>query len=464
MQSPVGEAPAVPAERPTRAAPRVFAALALTYGLAFLVVTPPFGNPDEQRHLARAYLISEGRLAVPGRAPGTEARIPRSIVVLHQRMAHSEPLQPPRTFHRGELRSTFDQALAPNDRVEVVSLGSYGPIAYAPQALAILLGRIPEAPPAVLLYLGRLSSLLAYVFAGWLAITWVPLRKWALCLLLLTPMPLSQAASLSADGATNALAVLFVSSVWRILFDRESRISWGEMALPVMTSALLGLTKPAYWPLAALVLLIPGRRFRNGRQRWLLCASVAVAAIIPSLLWLLAARASDPVAPTVDASPEQQLLFVLHHPIVFTGIALRTLSSAWPDYVRTLVGVLGHLNVPLPGAIYVIYPLGLVGAALCDPRDPPELSPLLRLALVAIFLAGLGCVLLMSYLGWNPVGAAVVSGVQGRYFVPSLPLLLLAIPAVGIHLPRHCLAWGTTLLAALSLSLAVNAVWLSFFS
>jgi uncharacterized membrane protein len=449
---------------PLWTAPRVFALLAMVYGLALLVLTPPFGNPDEHIHLARAYLISEGHFAVPGQAPGAEAWIPRSIVTLYERMAHAEPLRSPRTYRGSELLGTLDQALDPENRVQAGYLGAHGPIAYAPQALAIFLGRTREASPAVLLYLGRLSNLLAYVVAGYLAITLAPLRKWALCLLFLAPMPLAQAASLSADAPTNALAFLFVAAVWRNLFAQQSRISRLDVGVLVLASALLGITKPGYWPLAALALLVPGNRFRDGRRRWLLCTGVMIAAVLPSLFWLLAARTAEPVAASTGTDPEGQLLFILHNPIGFMRITFRTISIAWVDYGRTLVGVLGHLNIPLPGALYLIYPLALVAAALADPRDPEELSPPRRIALAGIFFACAGCVFIMAYLGWNPVGAENISGVQGRYFVPMLPLLLLALPAVGTRLPPQSQAWGTVVVAVLSLSLAVNSVWEAFYS
>jgi uncharacterized membrane protein len=461
---PVGETPAAPGQRRSWTAPRVFAVLGMVYGLALVVVTPPFGSPDEQIHLARAYLISEGHFRVPGQAPGTEAFVPRSIAVLFKRMAHSKPARPPTTFRASELSRTLRQPLNPESRVQAGYLGAHGPVAYAPQALAVFLARIPEASPALLMYLGRLSNLLAYLVAGTLAIAWAPLRKWALCLLLLAPMPLAQAASLSADAPTNALAVLFTAAVWRRLFGQPPRIGRFEQVFLVLASALFALTKPGYWPLAALVLLIPRSRFRDRRERLLLCSAVLLAALLPSLLWLLDARSVEPVPASPDTDPEEQLLFILRSPIGYLRIALCTLAGGWVDYARTLVGVLGHLNIPLPGALYLVYPLALVAAAMADPRDPEELSPWRRIALAAIALACVGCVFTMAYLGWNPVGAATISGVQGRYFVPVLPLALLALPAAGGRLPQGAQAWGATALAALSLSLAVSSVWAAFFS
>jgi len=300
--------------------------------------------------------------------------------------------------------------------------------------------------------------------AGCLAISWAPFRKWALCLLLLAPMPLAQAASLSADAPTNALAILFVAAVWRILFAEGSPITRGNAVFLLLVSTLFGVTKPGYWPLATLVLLIPGTRFGSGRKRWLFCTAVLTAALLPSLLWLLGARTVEPVAATPGTHPEEQLLFILRNPVGFTSIIFRTISVAWMDYGRTLVGVLGHLNIPLPGALYLIYPLALVAAALTDPRDPEDLSTLRRIALVGIFVACAACVFIMAYLGWNPVGARTISGVQGRYFVPVLPLLLLALPAFGMRLPPKSRAWGTVAVAVSSLSLTVNAVWGAFYS
>ena len=42
---------------------------------------------------------------------------------------------------------------------------------------------------------------------------------------------------------------------------------------------------------------------------------------------------------------------------------------------------------------------------------------------------------LSQYLTWSRVGAELVDGPQGRYFLPLLPVLALALPGLG-DLPR----------------------------
>ncbi len=442
--------------------PRLFCLIAIAFGLAFVALTPPMGSPDEHVHLARAFLISEGHFAAPGSAPGAQADFPRSLVALHTRMAHAMPGRAPRRYNAAELSRLFDQPLAPEERTAAGYLGAYSPVAYAPQATAILLGRLFEPSPAALLYLGRLANLLFYVGAGWLALRHTPVRRWALCLFLLAPMSLAQAVSLSADAPTLALSALFVALACRSAFGPGERMSGGALVALVTTAALVGLSKPGYWALAGLVFLIPSERFRDLRHRALACAAVVVAMLGPSLLWLIFTRAGQLPLPAPLADPEAQLLFVLENPVRFLKTVFATLIGGSVLYLRSFVGVLGHLNVPLPSVLYVVYPLALGAAALADSRDSPQLNRGRRAALVGLFALGAGCVFLLAYLGWNAVGAALIHGVQGRYFTPLVPLALLALPGLARKpsSPRLALATGSVAVAALGA--AAHALWRGF--
>ena len=46
--------------------------------------------------------------------------------------------------------------------------------------------------------------------------------------------------------------------------------------------------------------------------------------------------------------------------------------------------------------------------------------------MVAI-LAGVTCLVVLAALIWTPINAVTIFGIQGRYFLPVLPLLLLLI-------------------------------------
>ena len=91
----------------------------------------------------------------------------------------------------------------------------YSPVAYLPQAAAIAAGRAFGLHPLALMYLGRVANLMVWIALGYAAIRAAPDLGRPLLLLLLMPMSIFQAASLSADATTNGLAALLAAVVWR---------------------------------------------------------------------------------------------------------------------------------------------------------------------------------------------------------------------------------------------------------
>ncbi len=411
---------------------RTFVWLSLVFGVAFLFATPPLDIPQEARHFARAYMISEGRLLVPSADVRGGATIPRSLVVLHHRVPHSGPGQRPVVHDPREVVKLLQVPLAPQDRVLLKSHSLYSPLAYAPQALGVFVGRQLELPAVALLYLGRLANLLVWIAVVRIAIRIVPVRRWALFMLMLLPMSLYQAASMSADTPTNAVAVLFVAWVQRLACVPGSPPSSAGIAALAGLAALLGLTKPGYWPLALAVLVIPPTRFR-GKVRYAVASVLVVAAaVVPSILWLLHVRTAAPPAPGVDFTG--QLAFIVNESSTYIDILIATTFKHIGIYFRTFVGILGHVNVLLPGALYVACATALLAVAVTDGGDPAELNVARRAVLLSLFALAVASVMTMAYLGWNPVAAGTVRGVQGRYFLPLALLPLAALPS------RH---WGS---------------------
>jgi uncharacterized membrane protein len=446
-------------------AERAFLALALLFGIAFSLSTPPYDAPDEPRHFGRAYLISEGRLTPPGQAPGHRATIPRSLVELHPPRPHVPPGYPMHWTHDvAQLRALASRPLAPGERVGAGHLSLYHPALYAAPALAIAAGRVLGFSALGLLATGRIANLLVWVVGTWLAIRWIPFRKWVLALLALTPMSVFQAATLSADAPTNAIACLWTALALRAAYAPGRRVDRrGGWAL-VGGGALLGFAKPAYWLLPALALGIPRERFASARQRALVVGGSAAAALALPVLWLLVVRAASPpsLAPQLEPDSQAQLLQILQHPLRFVAVLVATVVRFTPIYLETLVGWLGPLEVHLPALLYVAWPLALAAAALTDPEGPEGPSSAARLGLAALFLASAALVLATAYLFWNRVGAPLILGVQGRYFLPVAPLLLLALPAPWRR-AQAALGFWVPALAAGGLAVSLVAVLRNYY-
>lgn len=433
---------------------RVFAAIAIGAGLVLALVMPPGAAPDETRHLSRVFLISEGTLAVPG-AARARAEVPKSIPEMHRSLETTRWPEPPEPRTAAEMASLLRQPLDPDRRAGIANAGTYPPLVYLPHVPGVTLGRWLELAPAALIYLGRIGSLLAWAAATAWAIRLAPARRWTLALLSLTPMAVASAASISADPITNAAALLFTVVTLRAAVGRGPLAAreWGAI---LATALGVALTKPGYAPLALLALAIPAARCGGRGKQVAFAAVVAAAMILPSLAWIAHAQASAPALPVRGSDPDGQIAFVLGDPTGFAAILLRTVRASAATWYTTYVGELGSLVVPLPAPVYAAWGAAFAVALLAD-GPPLALAPAPRAWLVAAFAGTVALVLALAYVGWNAVGANVVAGVQGRYFAPAVPALVLALPSWRSPVPA-VLRTALVITAAAILLAAVAAV------
>jgi uncharacterized membrane protein len=241
-------------------------------------------------------------------------------------------------------------------------------------------------------------------------------------------MPLALATSVSADSATTAAVLFFIAWTLRLAFSPGQRVTPHEAVGLIALAVLLGLVKPGYWPVAAAALLIPPSRFRSRSSRIVVLASVAVATVTPTLIFVLMQRSLLPPA----ASPDQvweQLRFIGQAPFAYLTVLMRSLWIGFHKYSASFVGVLGRADVWLPVPLYLAYLAALLASALLDVNDPNALTPPRRWGLLALFGACVALLMTMAYAAWNPIGAPVIRAVHGRYFIGISALLLVALPA-----------------------------------
>jgi hypothetical protein len=414
-------------------ADRVFVVLATCAGIAFAISVPPLDPADERHHLARIFAISEGNISPAGPAVGHQHQIPRSLNRLH----------PPRWFRhkdgrrdrvRGndgqivcihdvdDVMASFRIALNPQDRVPIRRPSTYGSIPYLPQALAVWVGRHLGGSAGLLLYIARFTTLACWVGLGWLALRITPVKPWTLMILSLSPMTVFQGSVVSADSISNGLALLLLAMTLRMAFAKGAPPGGGSIVALVAVTASLGLVKQGFWLLGLLLLVIPSARFPNRKVR---IASIAFAAIAMSVLtvgwaaWLSAAQRIDGAA-AMDLADRLP-------PFEYLGSWLATLSNYGYRLLAQFVGILGHLDVVLPRWIYAAYPLVAIGVALLE-KDPPGLTVGRRLSLAAIGCAVAFTVLLLLFMISPDPKTATAGMIQGRYFLPVAPLLLVALP------------------------------------
>ena len=440
-------------------ADKAFLTLGLFFGLAFAFITPPFQAPDEYVHFFRAYSISEGQLMV---APGQT--LPLAILEFSRNVS-PDPL-PGNDQNKQSKKALFDQFQQPfsdavRAAVDMRGTAAYSPVAYLPQAAGILAGRLLRLPPILIFYLGRLVNLFIWLGLAFLALRVTPLYAWVLMALALLPMSLFQAASTSPDSLLNALSLLYIAGALRLAYNPGCKASFQQVVLLSLAFCLLSAIKPAYLLLAGLFLLVPAKFFAS-RLRWALAGAWLLSAgAAPIVLWQLLTKGG--VNLTANSSPADQIRFLQAFPLDFLRIVWQSSAAQAAHQWELFVGVLGWLDTPLPGWVYIVALLLLIFAALSDHTPQVSLSLRAKICSFLIFIGTWFGIFILFFVTWTPAGAPQIEGVQGRYFIPVGALLFLPFYNQRLHPPR---GWQLIICAgsAILLAAALRALLFRYYA
>lgn len=444
---------------------RLFVWLSLLFGLPLAFLTPPLRGADEPAHFLRAYGIAGGDLLPALRIDGRLGiHLPADLHADYSffedaryRFAESE-VPYGETF--AEYRRT--KRHVGNEPVFVPYQGSeaYTPVAYLPYAAVALVGRIVGADFLSMLYGMRLMGLAASTAIIATAIAIAPGLRWPFLLIALLPSALYGRATINADGAAIALAILVAAFVLRA----------GARAMPQVAArqraawmTLCMLVKPSQLALAPIELL--ASRWPN--IRWRIVAAVILPGLLLTCLWVYLTRAEIAVWRLTDngLSAEQfafgwKLRFMAESPGHFLDLLANSIWHQPPVLYQQLIGVLGWLDTPLHGWVYPLLGIALL-VAMSD-RLPLPIGPRGWIVTVGALTAVgyTAFVYFIFYVTWTPIDAEQIWGIQGRYFLPLLPSVAIAVAAALPARRTGSLAGPAAAAGALLSGVAtLDAVW-----
>lgn len=420
----------------TVAPQKFFLAVGAPVALVLCFLTPPFMVPDEPAHFFRAYQIAQGGFLPERITQGVGGILPRSLNDTSTVLVGDLPGQ---FNNKMDVSVAFDELNRPLRPQETMHLhfentALYSPLVYAPSAVGIAIGKLFEPSPLLLFYLGRLFTVAAWIGLAYLAIRLVPVAKWAFTVIALAPMALFQSASVSADALT--LAAGFVVVAWFLrLMHADSTMSKRDMAVTIGLVALLGFIKQPYALLGGLFLLVPAARFTAKKIRWQFVAAVGAVLGATTLLWASISRSFFTQSPfMVDRvlQPNEQIAHILGHPLAFAKAVIFTHFTGMSDSaIQQMLGVFGWLDTALPLWAMLLYLAVLVSAVGLAHSERIRLPVFHRLVFLGIAAAVVLAIDVLLYLYWNPLGSTIIGGIQGRYYLPLLPLL--AYACVGLY-------------------------------
>ena len=405
----------------------VFLSFGFLLGMLSLFIMPPFQIPDEQTHFFRAYQVSDGQLISSRQGDTAGGLIPASISSL-PRISGFERVH----FHP-EIKTSVKEILdsghvkLTRDKKRFVWFANvvpYPPVPYFPQAIGLSLGKLFDASPLILMYLGRFFNLCMSLLLITLAIRLIPIGKWIICLVALMPIAISEMASLSADSLTNSLSWLFIALVVRHALQRDTLDPRQQIIILVM-SVLLSLVKLSYLPLLALLLLIPHEKLVTRKRYYLALFGIAGLSLMAAGGWALLVR--DVYVPESwnGGNPDEQIRFILSNPLFLVSLIVKFTWYYWVDILNSF-GQLGWLDTPLPNFLMNSWWGVLLLVALVDSGNGFYLTWKQKVIILLVIAAVYIAILALLYVCCTPPGGMTFL-IQGRYLLPIAPLFLLLL-------------------------------------
>ena len=410
---------------------KIFTLIGLIWGMIFVFVTPPFQVPDEFCHFFRAYQVSEGTLFSKKHDHRLGGGLPKSLLMTIAPYLNL-PFHPENKQERKNITSFLDLPLNPGDTVFVdfPNTALYSPIPYFPQSFGIIVGKFFNVSPLILVYLGRMSNLILWILCVSTAIKITPIFKWLFILLALTPMSLFEASSLSADCFTNAISFLATSMFLYYAFDNTKIIKHIDLYILFTVTLLLTLSKHAYVLIIVLYLLIPIEKIGSSKKYYSMFVGLVLFNGIILAGWSLVVQRlyipyesynnlfREGQSLVQGVFPDKQFEFIFSNFVWYLYIVVKTFWTQCDFIVNSFIGCLGWLDTPMP-PVYLLSAKGMfLFFAIFERNEQVVIYLKDRFVL---FLSFSGTIFLFStlmYMSWTPVGQDLITGLQGRYFIP----------------------------------------------
>lgn len=440
-----------------------FLLISLTFGTIFSLSLPANKvSWDEEVHFAQAFWMANYRTPVQAE-PALLQEFTTGVDTWPYNQPESRDEQVALTSYLNQNAGyRHGEHLWSTDLNKTTMTGYVGP------ALVLKAGGLLHIPFGILYKLGRLGNLYVYAAVLYFAIKKTPVGKAILAFLALMPEPMMLAGAYSYDPTVTAFLWLSFAGILEAALGGR-KMDWKAYALIVLTFVWGCRVKAVYAPLILLGLMIPAEKFRSKREMYLMkggfiviCGLMMLSFILPVLI------APRDIGDTRgDSTSEKgQMAYILGQPLAYAWVLMCNLFRTLPSYVlgENSLGLLGHTGtMSFPWALYAGSAAVILtaGQSSCGKR-------LSKKQKLWIFILCVGTAVLVwtsMYIAFTRPGNTYIDGVQGRYYLPFLPLVWLVLNPERVMVRMENKNYHALVLGAAALILAATVyldIWMKF--
>lgn len=398
---------------------KVYITTAMLIGTLYMILLQPGTIPDESRHIDTAYTYSNV-IMLKGFKTDNGGILKRKDDVTNWYLVTKPSMD---TFK--ELFAHMKLIAENTELVEVSNnFIKTAPYLYLPSSLGITLARILRLGTVPLFYLGRLFNFMFFTFMTYIAIKKIPFGKIILFVVSLYPITMQQAVSFSYDAVINGLAFCFIGYCLNVAYC-EKMPTKKDLVMLCLVGVFLAPAKYIYVGICLLLLLIPKEKFQSRKNKAIYLAVFAISAValfLASNLLNIINRLAVQVSGIEDIPP-YSFDYILKNPLGTLKLIVNTICVKGDFYIAGAIGLLGWFNITLPWVIILGYIILFIFSCWRMKDERQYISTSSKLLITFVIISVFILALLSMMLIWTPNTYPYIEGVQGRYFIPIIPLV-----------------------------------------
>lgn len=300
----------------------------------------------------------------------------------------------------------------------------YFPSLFITQApIMRIMGLLLNLPIVFVYYALRFSYLILYCFLVYLALKIIPFGKWVLGVIAVAPMSMILASSVSPDPIIFGVCFLFVAWILNLIKQSEEHISRKQLIITCLLILAVCTLKPNYIFFLFLLFALPFKGFLN-RKEIVVLSLVSLIGVGVSLGWSYIGSQVTINQLNMASESTPQFWSLFQTPQVFIKSMALTISRNILPFLRETVGVSGYGYWRLPTLVYFMYPVAIILAFFIEHNQ----NLMTRKQKIVFWLTGfinILVVFVLLFVANTPTNSPTIVGIQGRYFIPFILLLLL---------------------------------------
>lgn len=441
--------------------------LIIIFGILLNIAMPPFSKPDEPVHFERALDIAYLNFICQN---GKEIKSidnyfqPIYEISSKYKIAGGTPTLIP---YKEYLKPIFKKITDNDYQTKTLHFCGFNFIPYLLHAFGVKLGLLINLNPFLTYYLGRiLNFILLTSFFLWFLLKKENKIFWLFAIILSMPMTLHQIGGYSYDGFVITSSFFFLTLLTQS-FSYKNLIGLFISLIIIIFSKHLLYLPFIFLFLGYLVKSIKLKTTKRKNQMNLIYLSLILFIIIATFFYGKNIFLKNISEYTRAVEPILQIQLIFNNLDYLVRVFVDTFYINFYHYLKSVVGNLAWYNLSLYTTIYLLYLciyLYLIGdnnLYLTTSKNKYFKNNFLLNTFFLFFQTAI--IFLIMLLSWTRVGSTVVEGVQSRYFIPYLPLIIIIInqSIKKLNLSQEKIFFFSIILAAI---LTINNLYHTYYN